>query len=228
MPMLSPEGLYILQVDVKGVPLAYGPAAGAREDLPPIGAEIAVFDAVTLGRDRFIALAVDEGASERGLRLIDFRRTASGWSSANVSPISQTSYITSLAVDPGGGLHLFTFTIDFVEGPGAAYNHSVLDAETLAVVSSTPLRFDAHPIAVGAQGETYSFTEGTVFVTGPADETLTFAGHGLVGLKDGDPLAAEFYSVDTALATVDGGLIVVDRDARTGERLVRGIAPAGP
>jgi hypothetical protein len=218
--LLSFAGFYLL--DAGEGTLAYGPAEGPLEPVPMPEGAFRVFDGLSLGADHFLFLAAGQASDSGAVHLFFAQRTGAGWTIADKT-VADNLYITRLAHDPTGVIHLFNMAneVPYV------YTRAILDPATFVPSPAVEIPIDGDPIAVGAKGEIYSFFEGTILVTGPGDTMLTFAGHRLEGFKDNpDPLSAEFYDVAAALPTADGGLLVMDHNPRTGEATLRGIAPA--
>jgi hypothetical protein len=231
--LLAPQGVFFLEApgaDDTTSSLRYGLANGTLDTIPRdlwAEADGLVMGGAAYGPERLILMSLAQ-ASDRGrLTLVDLRRADGTWTATRSTPIDDDVFVPGVAIDPTGTPHLFTLAFD-----GASpylYVHTPLDPETLDPGTPAPLEGGGFPMAVGASGEVYSFADGTILLTGTDGVTMRYAGQLLPGFEDSaDPLAAEFSEIRAMMPTGDGGMILIDTDAVTGQPVIRGVAPAGP
>lgn len=202
--LLAPAGVFRLEVQIEQPTIAYGPLAGPLETIPLPRDLLTVDSGVAIGADRFVLVVTDFAGDLTQRLLLDVRRIDGKWVITE-GPDTVVADYGFLLHDPDGDLYVFADEAD-------GYRQINLDSDTLAILGETRHPRLAYPVAIGAGGAIFTYDSGSIQLV-QAGETRTFAGSGLIGLRDSsNPLLAEFRRVTTAFATCDGSLLVVDRD----------------
>lgn len=240
-PAFAPDGqLFVLHSVVSdqngrvGLYLAYGPADGKRKiviDTPDIGVDMAdpyFFDLAAflpLGADRFLLASADMWGEAELVALLDFRRSAMGWSHTLVQlPMASPALDTRLR-----GLHDGTLSLDIYQdgavGQPSSWTHQRLDPDTLELGESEiwpdtrPVWFSELP-----DGRSVLIDQERPSILLESDgDWVRIAGNGLAGYKDSlDPLGVEFLRPVTAIG-IEGRIRVLDLDPHANKYTIREI-----